>query len=86
MNEKSSEYTGVLFTKSETNTEDLVSMMADVQLKTVHTYTDETEKEQCFQRKVISGDNLTEKNMHHGIIRYFDHPIAFFHLGSKITL
>ena len=68
MDSKSEEYTGTLFTKSETRTEDLISMMSEVQLD-VHTFKDSNKVEHCHERKIISGDNKTEKNMHYGILR-----------------
>ena len=68
MNRESSEYTGELFTKSESKTEDLLSMMSKVQ-ESVHTFLDDDGIKHCHERKIVSGDNKTEKNMHHGIIR-----------------
>ena len=44
-------------------------MMSEVQ-ESVHTYVDEEGKTHCYERKIVSGDNKTEKNMHHGILRY----------------
>ena len=58
-----------VFTKSESKIEDLVDMMSTLQDKYTHKYKDGTEIK-CYERKVISGDNKTEKNSHHGIIRY----------------
>ena len=55
MDKKSEEYTGNIFTKSECKTEDLVSMLAEIQ-KYVHT-TDETEKK-CFEKKIIRNSPL----------------------------
>ena len=68
MDEKSEEYTGNLFTKSESRTEDLITMMAEVQLN-VHTFVDKKGDEHCHEKKIVSGDNKTEKNMHYGILR-----------------
>ena len=68
MDGKSSEFTGELFTKSESRTEDLLSMMSKVQEK-VHTFLDDDGIEHCHERKIVSGDNKTEKNMYHGILR-----------------
>ena len=68
MSKKSCEFTGSLFTKSESKTEDLISMMADVQLN-VHTYEDSEGDKHCYEKKVVSGDNKTEKNMFYGILR-----------------
>ena len=68
MSEKSREFTGTLYTKSESQTEDLIEMMADVQIN-VHTFEDLNGAEHCFERKIVSGDNKTEKNMHYGILR-----------------
>ena len=69
MSTKSSQYTGDLFTKSESNTEDILSMIADVQQKYSATYTDEFGNTKCHERKTLSGDNKTEKNSYHGILR-----------------
>ena len=60
MNGKSEEFTGPLFTKSESRTEDLVEMMSEIQLN-VPTYTDSLGLEHCFEKKIVSGDNKTEK-------------------------
>ena len=68
MNKKSEEFTGNLFTLSETSTEDLIKMMQEVQLN-VHTYKDDGGQECCHERKIVSGDNKTEKNMHYAILR-----------------
>ena len=68
MNKKSEEFTGNLFTLSENSTEDLIKMMQEVQLN-VHTYKDDLGHEYCHERKIVSGDNKTEKNMHYGILR-----------------
>ena len=67
MSQRSTEYTGDLFTKSESRMEDLISMMNEVQ-KNVATYQDDSIL-RCHERKIVSGDNKTEKNMHHGILR-----------------
>ena len=68
MDKKSEEFTGQLFTLSESSTEDLIKMMADVQIN-VHTYKDSNGREHCYEKKIVSGDNKTEKNMHYGILR-----------------
>ena len=68
MSEKSKEFTGNLFTKSESHTEDLIDMMSNVQLN-VHKYNGSDGASHCYERKIVSGDNKTEKNMHHGILR-----------------
>ena len=68
MDKKSKEFTGELFTKSESKTEDLISMMSKVQLD-VHKFKDELGVHHCYERKIVSGDNKTEKNMHYGILR-----------------
>ena len=67
--QQNKKFTGELFTKSESKIEDLVDMMSTLQDKYTHKYEDGTEIK-CYERKVISGDNKTEKNSHHGIIRY----------------
>ena len=70
MSQKSTVFTGELFTKSESKTEDLISMIGDIQQKYTHTYYDADGNKKCFERKILSGDNKTEKNSHHGILRY----------------
>ena len=74
MRGKTPEYTADLFTKSESRTEDLIEMIDEVQMKYTHKFKDEFGKIRCFERKVISGDNKTEKNSHHGILRYSSPP------------
>ena len=54
--------------KSESNTDEIVSMMQDLQLKYAHTHKS-GDSNACFEKKVISGDNKTEKNSHYGILR-----------------
>ena len=68
MDRKSEEYTGELHTKSESKTEDLISMMEEVQ-KHVHSFEDKDGVKHCYEKKILSGDNKTEKNMHYGILR-----------------
>ena len=68
MDQNSQEFTGELFTKSESRTEDLITMMSKVQLS-VNTYEDSGGVQHCFEKKIVSGDNKTEKNMHYGILR-----------------
>ena len=75
MNKKSSEFTGSLFTKSESRTEDLINMMAEVQLN-VQTFEDTAGEKHCYEKKIVSGDNKTEKNMFYGILRL--NAIRFF--------
>ena len=69
MRGKSSEFTGDLFTKSESRTEDVIAMMSEVQDKYTHKFTDDFGKTGCFEKKVLSGDNKTEKNSFYGILR-----------------
>ena len=69
MSKKSREFTGNLYTKSEANTEDLLEMISDVQHRFAHTYEDSNGRKKCFEKKILSGDNKTEKNSHHGILR-----------------
>ena len=68
MGKKTEEFTGELFTKSESKTEDLVEMISDIQNKYTHKFKIGDEIE-CFEKKVLSGDNKTEKNSHYGILR-----------------
>ena len=70
MSGKSAEFTGELFTKSESRTEDVIAMMDEVQDKFTHKFRDMDGEVQCFEKKVISGDNKTEKNSYYGILRY----------------
>ena len=72
MAEKSQEFTGNLYTKSESNTEDLIGMMADIQDKYVHTFEDDDGTTRCYERKILSGDNKTEKNQTNGIYSKLD--------------
>ena len=69
MDSKSEEFTGNLFTLSESRTEDLITMMSEVQLN-VHTFNDNNGVEHCHERKIVAGDNKTEKNMTYGILRF----------------
>jgi hypothetical protein len=69
MRGKSSEFMGDLFTKSESRTEDVIAMMSEVQDKYTHKFTDNFGKTGCFEKKVLSGDNKTEKNSFYGILR-----------------
>ena len=69
MDSKSEEFTGNLFTLSESRTEDLITMMSEVQLN-VHTYKDNSGYEHCHEKKIVAGDNKTEKNMTYGILRF----------------
>ena len=68
MDSKTEEVTGTLFTKSESRTEDLIEMMQQVQ-SNIHTYEDDDGKARCYERKIVSGDSKTEKNMHYAIQR-----------------
>ena len=72
MDEKSEEFTGNLYTKSESNTEDLIGMMADIQKQYVHTFEDDDGTIRCYERKILSGDNKTEKNQTNGIYSKLD--------------
>ena len=51
MDQKSEEFTGTLFTKSESRTEDLVQMMSEIQME-VAMYTDLDGKQHCFEKKL----------------------------------
>ena len=70
MSGKSSEFTGPLFTKSESRTEDVISMVTEVQEKYTHKFMNADGDMESFERKVLSGDNKTEKNSFYGILRY----------------
>ena len=80
MDQKSEEFTGHLFTKSESSTEDLITMMSEMQLN-VHTYNDSEGVEHCHEKKIVSGDQKTEKNMHFGILSKTDENSAADCLG-----
>ena len=69
MSKRSEEFTGKLFTKSETKTEDLNAMMSEVQDEYVHKYRDMAGNMQCYEKRVLSGDQKTEKNSYYGILR-----------------
>ena len=69
MSEKSVAFTGELYTKSESKTEDLVMMINDIQDKYAHKFSGPNGIE-CYERRILGGDNKTEKNSHHGILRY----------------
>ena len=71
MDQKSEEFTGNLFTKSESSTEDLITMMSEIQLN-VNRYNDSDGIEHCYEKKIVSGDQKTEKNMHFGILSKTD--------------
>ena len=74
MDQKSTEFTGELFTKSESRTEDLIEMMAEVQNKFVQKFKNVDGQTTCYERKVLSGDQKTEKNSHFGILSKLDEP------------
>ena len=80
MDQRSEEYTGHLFTKSESSTEDLISMMSEMQLN-VHTYKENDGTEYCHEKKIVSGNQKTEKNMHFGILSKTDENSASDSLG-----
>ena len=69
MDGKSEEFTGELYTKSEAKTEDLIDMMMDIQTKYVHKFKTKDGTLRCYEKKILSGDNKTEKNQTYGIIR-----------------
>ena len=69
MSTKSTEFTGELFTKSESRTEDVIAMMNEVQDKYTHKFTGKDGEIESFEKKVLSGDNKTEKNSFYGILR-----------------
>ena len=74
----SMEFSGDLFTKSESRTEDLITMMSKVQKKYTSKFRDAFGNVDCFEKKVMSGDNKTEKNSHYGILRYFSFLILVY--------
>ena len=81
MDSKSEEFTGELFTKSEGNTEDLISMMKSIQSKYVHIFEGPGGSDRCFERKILSGDNKTEKNQVYGILSKIDESSDSERLG-----
>ena len=54
--------------------------MIEVQ-KNVNTFKGEDEVVHCYEKKIVSGDNKTEKNMHHGILSKTDENTAEDSLG-----
>ena len=70
MNSKSEEFTGKLYTKSEAKTEDLIEMMTEIQSSYVHKFKDQNRTMKCYEKKILSGDNKTEKNQTYGILRF----------------
>ena len=70
MSKMSQELTGDLYTKSESNTDDLIEMMAEFQQKYVQVYENEDGSFNCYEKKILSGDNKTEKNQTYGLMRY----------------
>ena len=69
MNAESEEFTGPLYTKSEGKTEDLIEMMTEIQKEYVHTFKNQDGTVKCYEKKILSGDNKTEKNQTYGILR-----------------
>ena len=76
MDRASKESTGELFEKSESRTEDLIAMLTKVQ-KNVHKFKDTDGIEHCYEKKIVSGDNKTEKNMFYSILRELFNSISF---------
>jgi hypothetical protein len=70
MSMKSDEFTGPLFTMSESKTEDLIKMMSEVQEKFVHKFLNSSGEVDCYEKKILSGDQKTEKNSFYAILRY----------------
>ena len=68
MQTKSEEYTGKLYMLSESETEELLIILEDMQ-NLVHTYEDSSGKVHGYEKKIVSGDQLTEKNSHYAILR-----------------
>ena len=50
-------------------------------ISNVHTIPEENEEVICCEKKVISGDNKTEKNMFYGILSKTDEKDSFQRLG-----
>ena len=69
MNKKSEEYTGDLYTKSESNMDDLLEMMSFFQQNYVHIERNDDGSNTCYEKKILSGDNKTEKNQTYGQLR-----------------
>ena len=87
MNSKSEEFTGKLFTKSETKTEDLIEMMNEIQSSYVHKFEDQDGTVKCYEKKILSGDNKTEKNQTYGILRFIcDFDLISIHLKTEIYI
>ena len=75
MSFKSDEFTGPMFTKSESKTEDLINMMSEVQEKFVHKFPNSSGEINCYEKKVLSGDQKTEKNSHYAILRFVNESV-----------
>ena len=86
MDAKSEEFTGDLYTKSESNTEDLIGMMSEIQEKYVHKFEDQDGTGFTFERKILSGDNKTEKNQTYGILRLIFDDFSYNHSGVSEVL
>ena len=56
-------------------------MMEEIQEEYIPTYKDELGNTKCFEKKILSGDNKTEKNSHHGILGY-DYIQQLFNLTT----
>ena len=72
MDSKSEEYTGELFTKSESRTEDLIDMMLLIQKKYVHTFEDKEGNIKCYEKKILREVFKTK----YQILFYF-YPVLF---------
>ena len=84
MSSKSAEFTGELFTKSESRTEDVIAMLDVIQHNFIHKFKEMDGEVQCFEKKVISGDNKTEKNSYYGILRYDRHTHTHTHTHTHL--
>ena len=72
MTQKSEEFTGVIYEKSECKTEDLISMISDYQKEMVHINKATGVSCQAFDRRQLTGDQKTEKNSHFAILSKAD--------------
>ena len=75
MSEKSEEYTGEIYEKSENRIEDLLSMIEDYQSEMVLSQQVSGSRKISFRRQ-LTGDQKTEKNSHYAILSKSDENTA----------
>ena len=71
MKSKSKVFSGTFYPKSESSQEDMIMILDDIQSKYTPLYSvGYTDTVQCYEKKIISGDQKSEKNAHYAILRY----------------